>query len=62
MVGMMVGKCIGVDRLAYDVYEEIFSDYFLSKDELKALMLTYHGLSPGCRAAIRSRMIFSFSS
>ena len=41
MVAMMVGTCTGVDRLAYHVYEDIFSDFFLSKDELKALMLAY---------------------
>jgi HD-like signal output (HDOD) protein len=47
MVAMMVGTCIGVDRLAYHVYEDIFDDNFLAKDELKALMLTYSGFLKG---------------
>lgn len=47
MVAMMVGTCIGVDRLAYHVYETIFDDFFLAKDEIKALMLTYQGYLNG---------------
>ena len=47
MVAMMVGTCIGVDRLAYPAYEEIFEDFFLAKDEIKALMLTYQGFLGG---------------
>ena len=47
MVSMMVGTGIGVDRLAYHVYEDIFDDYFLAKDEIKALMLTYQGFLRG---------------
>lgn len=43
MVAMMAGTCIGVDRLAYPVYEELFSDFFLTRDELKTLMLSYDG-------------------
>jgi putative nucleotidyltransferase with HDIG domain len=43
MVAMMVGTCIGVDRLAYHVYEDIFDDFFLAKDELKSLMVHYAG-------------------
>lgn len=43
MVAMMSGSCIGVDRLAYPVYEDIFKDSFLSKEELKSLMLSYEG-------------------
>lgn len=43
MVAMMVGTCIGVDRLAYHVYEEIFDDFFLAKEELKSLMFLYSG-------------------
>lgn len=49
MVAMMVGTGIGVDCLAYHVYESIFSDFFLSKDELKALMLTYAGFLEGAK-------------
>ena len=47
MVAMMAGTCIGVDRLAYHVYEAIFDDYFLARDELKALILTYEGYLKG---------------
>jgi putative nucleotidyltransferase with HDIG domain len=49
MVAMMAGTCIGVDRLAYPVYEEIFSDYFLTKEELKALMFSYEGFLAGAQ-------------
>ncbi len=49
MVAMMVGTCTGVDRLAYHVYEDIFEDFFLAKDELKALMLTYDGFLKGAQ-------------
>jgi HD-like signal output (HDOD) protein len=43
MVAMMAGSCIGVDRLAYPVYEEVFKDYFLAREELKGLILAYEG-------------------
>ena len=43
MVSMMAGTCIGVDRLAYPVYEALFSNFFLSRDELQTLMLAYEG-------------------
>lgn len=49
MVAMMAGTCTGVDRLAYHVYEDIFDDFFLAKDELKALMLTYDGFLAGAQ-------------
>ncbi len=55
MVAMMVGTCTGVDRLAYGVYEDIFNDFFLAKDELKALMLTYDGYLAGARRLMESR-------
>ncbi len=54
MVAMMVGTCTGVDRLAYEVYEDIFNDYFLAKDELKALMLTYQGFLNGAKRLFES--------
>lgn len=47
MVAMMVGTGIGVDRLAYHVYEDSFDDFSLSKDELRALMLMYKGFLQG---------------
>jgi hypothetical protein len=43
MVSMMAGTCIGVDRLAYPVYEDLFSNFFLSREELESLMLSYEG-------------------
>jgi hypothetical protein len=43
MVAMMAGTSIGVDRLAYPVYEDTFKDYFLTRDELKTLILSYEG-------------------
>lgn len=49
MVAMIAGTCTGVDRLAYDVYEDIFDDFFLAKDELKALILSYEGYLAGAR-------------
>jgi HD-like signal output (HDOD) protein len=49
MVAMMVGTCTGIDRLAYPSYEEIFDDFFMAKDELKALMLTYNGFLKGAQ-------------
>jgi hypothetical protein len=54
MVAMMVGTCTGVDRLAYPIYEDIFRDFFLAKDELKALMLTYDGYLAGARRLLES--------
>ncbi len=49
MVAMIAGTCTGVDRLAYDVYEDIFEDFFLAKDELKALVLSYEGYLTGAQ-------------
>jgi putative nucleotidyltransferase with HDIG domain len=54
MVAMMVGTCTGVDRLAYHIYEDIFNDFFLAKDELKALMLVYDGYLAGARRLLES--------
>jgi HD-like signal output (HDOD) protein len=41
MVAMMVDTGIGVDRLAYHVYQDVFNDFFPDKQVLKDLMLTY---------------------
>jgi HD-like signal output (HDOD) protein len=49
MVAMMAGTCTGVDRLAYHLYEDVFEDFFLAKDELKALMMTYEGFLAGAQ-------------
>ncbi len=54
MVAMLVGTSTGVDRLAYHVYEDIFDDYFLTRDELKALMLTYDGFLLGAQRLYES--------
>ncbi len=49
MVSMMVGTCTGIDRLAYKVYEDVFNDFFLARDELKALMYSYDGYLAGAQ-------------
>jgi len=41
MVAMMVDTGIGVDRLAYHVYQDVFNDFFPDKHQLKSLMITY---------------------
>lgn len=41
MVAMMVDTGIGVDRLAYHVYQDVFNDFFPDKAQVKALMITY---------------------
>ena len=53
MVAMMVGTSTGVDRLAYHIYEDIFDDFFLARDELKALMLTYDGYLLGAQRMLQ---------
>jgi HD-like signal output (HDOD) protein len=49
MVAMMIGTCTGIDRLAYKVYEGVFNDFFLARDELKALMYSYEGYLTGAQ-------------
>ncbi len=41
MVAMMVDTGIGVDRLAYHVYQDVFNDFFPDKRQIKSLMITY---------------------
>lgn len=41
MVAMMVDTGIGVDRLAYHVYQDVFNDFFTDKEQLKSLMIIY---------------------
>ncbi len=41
MVAMMVDTGIGVDRLAYHVYQDVFNDFFTDKQQLKSLMIIY---------------------
>jgi len=41
MVAMMVDTGIGVDRLAYHVYQDVFNDFFPDKQQIKRLMVTY---------------------
>ncbi len=40
-VAMMTETFIGIDRLAYRFDEDIFDAFFLTNDDLKALMLMY---------------------
>lgn len=41
MVAMMVDTGIGVDRLAYHVYQDVFNDFFTDKQQIKSLMIMY---------------------
>ena len=41
MVAMMVDTGIGVDRLAYHVYQDVFNEFFADKSQVKELMITY---------------------
>ncbi len=41
MVAMMVDTGVGVDRLAYHVYQDVFNDFFPDKQQVKSLMITY---------------------
>ena len=41
MVAMMVDTGVGVDRLAYHVYPDIFDEFFPDRQQLKNLMITY---------------------
>jgi putative nucleotidyltransferase with HDIG domain len=54
MVAMMADTGTGVDRLAYHVYEDIFDDFFLARDELKALILAYDGFLAGARRMLET--------
>lgn len=38
MIAMMTETFIGIDRLAYRFYEDVFDAFFLTNDDLKALM------------------------
>lgn len=54
MVAMMAGSCIGLDRLAYIVYEEIFADFFLAKEELTVLIQSYEGYIAGAQRLLEA--------
>jgi len=41
LVAMMVDTGIGVDRLAYHVYQDVFNEFFPDKQQVKELMITY---------------------
>ena len=41
MVAMMVDTGIGVDRLAYHVYPDVFNDFFSDNQQIKSLMIVY---------------------
>ena len=41
MVAMMVDTGLGVDRMAYHVYPDVFNDFFPDRETVKNIMLTY---------------------
>ena len=41
MVAMMVDTGLGVDRLAYHVYQDVFNEFFPEKSAVHDMMLTY---------------------
>ncbi|BBO83503.1 HDIG domain protein [Desulfosarcina ovata subsp. sediminis] len=41
MVAMMVDTGLGVDRLAYHVYQDVFNDFFADKTAVREMMLSY---------------------
>lgn len=41
MVAMMVDTGIGVDRLAYHVYQDVFNEFFTDQAQVKEQMITY---------------------
>ncbi len=41
MAAMMMDTGIGIDRLAYHVYQDVFNDFFPDKQQLKGLMIRY---------------------
>ncbi|BBO89946.1 HDOD domain-containing protein [Desulfosarcina ovata] len=41
MVAMMVDTGLGVDRLAYHVYQDVFNDFFADKTAVREMMLCY---------------------
>jgi putative nucleotidyltransferase with HDIG domain len=50
MVAMMVDTGIGVDRLAYHVYQDVFNDFFTEKSQIKEMMLTYKSIQREVKA------------
>ncbi|MGD9309172.1 MAG: HDOD domain-containing protein [Desulfosarcina sp.] len=41
MVAMMVDTGIGVDRLAYHVYQDVFNQFFSDTQQIKGMLITY---------------------
>jgi HD-like signal output (HDOD) protein len=41
MVAMMMDTGIGIDRLAYHVYQDVFNDFFPEKQQVKGVMIAY---------------------
>lgn len=54
MVAMMVDTGIGVDRLAYHVYQDVFNDFFPDKQQVKDMMITYKGFQREIKAFMES--------
>jgi putative nucleotidyltransferase with HDIG domain len=54
MVAMMVDTGIGVDRLAYHVYQDVFNDFFADKAQIKELMITYKAVNREIKAFLEA--------
>ncbi len=54
MVAMMVDTGIGVDRLKYHVYQDIFNDFFSGRDQIKQLMISYKKTKREIKAFLES--------
>ena len=54
MVAMMVDTGIGVDRLAYHVYQEVFDQFFPDKQRIKSLMIAYKSFKRQTRELVET--------
>jgi len=51
---MMVDTGIGVDRLAYHVYQEVFEQFLPDKQQVKSLMITYKSFKRQTRELVEA--------
>jgi putative nucleotidyltransferase with HDIG domain len=52
MIAMMVDTGIGVDRLAYHVYQDVFEQFLPDKERIKSLMITYKSFQRQARELV----------